>query len=98
MSPQIETGVRDRMNNPSENTNVTLIVDLDVHDSTSVVDEVNSAGQNTNVVETLPFGSMVVSAPESELEQLCDLSVINSIEIEGEGRVLDSGNLQFLNG
>lgn len=93
MSPQIEQSVRSRMSEPTPDTEITLIVDLNVDDSSTVSGQVNSVGQATTVEEELPFGSMVVTTSESEIQLLYDLDIVNSMEIEGEGRVLSPGNL-----
>ena len=79
------------MNDPSPDTEVTLIVDLRVDDAAEAVDRVNAI-ESATVEETLPFGSMAISILESDLQQLCNLDVVASVEIEGEGRVLESGN------
>lgn len=80
------------MENPSPDTEVTLIVDLVIDDATEATERVNSIGPTTTVEETLPFGSMVVSIPESKLKELYDVDVVASMEMEGEGTVLASGN------
>ncbi|MFC7115850.1 hypothetical protein ACFQH2_14065 [Natronoarchaeum sp. GCM10025703] len=93
MSVSIEKGVRDRIENPTPSEEVKLIVDLDeVNSPEKVVGDVEAVGESVKVEETLPFQCLAVSAREDDLEALSELRCISRIEIEGSGKVLNSGN------
>jgi hypothetical protein len=92
MSISIERGIRERIKNPTPTEEVTLIVDLDSIDAEEVVREVEAVGDSVEVEETLPFRSIAVSLQGKDLEALCELEFVSRVELEGEGRVLNSGN------
>lgn len=92
MSISIERGIRERIKNPTPTEEVTLIVDLDNIDAEEVVQEVEAVGDSVEVEEMLPFQSIAVSLQGKDLEALCELGFISRVELEGEGRVLNSGN------
>lgn len=92
MSVSIERGVKERIENPTPTEEVALIVDLDNLDAEEAVDDVEAVGESVEVEETLPFQCLAVSLQGKDLEALCDLEFISRVELEGEGRVLESGN------
>lgn len=92
MSVSIERGVRERIENPTPTEEFTLIVDLDGIDAEAAVDDVEAVGTSVEVEETLPFQCLAVALQGRDLDALCELEFISRVELEGEGRVLDSGN------
>lgn len=87
MSPSLESGVRDRMENPSEGKEVALLVKM-AEASESTVEEIEETG--ARVEERLELGYLAVSTVEEQLGALCELDTVARIEIEGEGSVMDS--------
>jgi hypothetical protein len=86
MSTQLDPGVKRRIKSPSDGERVTLIIGVENDSTDDVVDTVSSAG--ATVEDQLPCDYLAVSIKEPDLEDLCDLEVVSSIEIEGEATVL----------
>lgn len=87
MSASLESGVRQRMESPTSDEEVTLLVKV-TETSDSVVDAVNDAG---GVVETrLPLDYLAVRIAEVRLTELYELEQVIKMEIEGEGSIMSS--------
>ena len=88
MASSIDSGVRKRMEEPSEGNEITLLVKLK-ETSDAVVNDVEATG--VTVEEQIPLNYIAVTAKETELEDLCQLDAVESVEIEGKGAVMTSG-------
>lgn len=80
------------MEDPSPGEYVTLIVGVEDSESESVIADVESVGGN--IEERLPYNNLAVSIEEVSLEDLCSLSEVTSVEIEGNSKTMDNGNFQ----
>lgn len=87
MSPSLESGVQDRMENPSEGKEVALLIKM-AEASESTVEEIEATG--ARVEERLELSYLAVSTVEERLGALCELDTVARIEIESEGSVMDS--------
>lgn len=87
MTLDLETGVERRLESPSEGEEVRLIVGVK-SGSDGVAEQLVEAG--ATVHDELPLDYFAVSTTEERIANLCELDTVTSIEIDGEGRVLDS--------
>lgn len=90
MTPDIQSGVRKRLESPTEGEWVTLIVGVTDSESDTVVNTVESTGGE--VEKRIPHDYLAVATDEENLPALCDLDVVTSVLLEGESTTLDSGN------
>jgi len=84
--PQIQPGVHKRMENPDD-ARVTLLVGLKAATQANV-EQLENIG---DVEEVLPYDIVAVSVHEEELEALCSLDTVESIEVEETGSQMQSG-------
>jgi hypothetical protein len=88
MSAQLESGVERRIESPDPEADVTLIVGVTDSEASEVLESIRQTG--ATIEDHLPLGYLTVSVAESDLEQLCELEVVNSVEIEGSGKTLSA--------
>lgn len=81
MSAQLASAVENRMESPTEGTVVTLIVGVSC-ETTDAVEPISTIG--AEVEEQLPYRSLAISIDESNLHSLCDLEIVETVEIEKE--------------
>lgn len=87
MSPSLESGVRRRMENPTEGREVTLLVKV-TESSDAVMGELVETG--AIVEEQLALDYVRVKISEERLSTLCSLNVVAKAEIESQGSVMNS--------
>lgn len=87
MTPSLESGVRRRMENPTEGQEVTLLVKV-TESSDTVMGKLEETG--AIVEEQLALDYIRVKTNEEQLPTLCGLDVVAKAEIEGQGSVMDS--------
>lgn len=86
MAAQLQPGVKSRMKRPTEDEEVTLIVGVtDTKAATEAIQEVGGT-----VEEELFYDSLAVSINEAQLEALCDLNSVETVEIEAEWEQMNS--------
>lgn len=81
MSAQLASAVRDRLDSPRTDETVTLIVGVSV-DTSVAIEQIESVGGN--VEEELPYHSLAVAVDEPNLDDLCCLDIVETVEIEKE--------------
>jgi hypothetical protein len=91
MSAKLESGVERRLESPTADKKVTLLVGVNDSHSESTIHQVEAAG--ANVEDSLPCDYLALSIKETDLRQLCGLGVVESMEIEGQGSTLGGTNL-----
>lgn len=83
----VQPGVRERIDSPTPGDEVDLIVGID--GATDVaVDRVEAEGGT--VEDRLPYDSLAVSIAETDLDALCSLDVVTSVEIEGKWEPMEA--------
>lgn len=96
MTSDIQSGVRKRLESPTEGKTVTLIVGVTDSESDAIVGTVEDTG--AEVEKRIPHDYLAVAINEEDLEALCDLDVVTSVSIEGKSTTLDSENFHSPNG
>lgn len=91
MTPQLTSAVEDRLETPQLGETVTLIVGV-TETSPEVVEDVEAAG--ATVEDVLFYDSLAVSVAESDLQALCTLDAVETVEIEGKWEQLDAENFR----
>lgn len=81
VSAQLASTVEERLESPTVGETVTLIVGV-TGETSIAVEQISTVGGE--VEEELPYESLAVSIDESDLESLCNLDVVESVEIEKE--------------
>lgn len=81
MSAQLASGIKERLQEPTEGKTVSLIVGVD-EDKEIASKQISEVGGE--VEEELPYKSLAVSIDESNLRALCQLDAIESVELEKE--------------
>jgi len=79
MSAQIASTVRSRLGSPTPGETVSLIVGYS-GDAEDAIEAMSDAGGE--VEEKLPYNSVAVTIEEVDLEALCSLDVVTTVEIE----------------
>jgi|GEM_PF-3842704 len=82
--------LKDKMDNPVQGEDITLIVGVTNADSESVLDDVRDVG--AEIEETLYGDYLIVLIEETKLSQLSELDFITHIEIEGEASPLEGNS------
>lgn len=77
----VQPGVRERIRSPTSGREVDLIVGID-GTASEAVRLVEAEGGT--VEEELPYDSLAVSIAETDLDALCSLDVVTSVEVEGK--------------
>lgn len=77
----IQPGVRERIRSPTSGHEVALIVGIDGATESAVRLVEDEGG---TVEERLPYDSLAVSIAETDLDALCSLDVVTSVEVEGK--------------
>lgn len=90
MSTPLGSGVERRLESCETSGVVTLIVGVEDCDSESVLQRVRDSG--AEIEDKLPLDYLAVSIPEENLEELCNLSVVTSVDIEGKGTTLSESD------
>lgn len=88
MAPSLESGVRERMDDPEAGEVVTLLVKFK-ETSDEAVERLEAAG--ATVEEEIPLNYVAVTVDEADLTSLSKVEGIERIEIEGSGSVMSSG-------
>lgn len=83
----VQPGVRERIDSPTSGNEVDLIVGVD-GTTDEAVDRVEAEGGT--VEERLPYDSLAVSIAETDLDALCSLDVVTSVEIEGKWEPMEA--------
>lgn len=89
MARFIQTEVATRRDNPREGERITVVLGVVSGHSTIVKERVIDLGGE--IEEELPFDSLLVDLPETELDTICELSEVESIELD-DGMEILSGN------
>ena len=88
----LSSGVEKILENPTSGEDISLIVSIDRGDTDEVVTAIEAAG---GVVEMIISNEdLAVTIDERALSEVCELERVESVEVEGTGRVLDSGDFQ----
>lgn len=88
----LSSGVEKILENPTSGEDISLIVSLEQGTTDEVVTDIEAAG---GVVEMIISDEdLAVTIDERALSEICDLENVESVEVEGKGRVLDSGDFQ----
>lgn len=90
MTTKIQPGVRRRLESPDSESDVTLLVGVSGPQE-AAAEQVSSFAE---VEEELPYGTLAVTVSEKNLEKLCNLACVESVEIEGTWQQADDPNLQ----
>lgn len=91
MSPRLAAAVEDKLASPTAGKEVTLIIGVN-SDARGVRERLAEVGGN--IVEELPYDSIVVSVEEPDLDSICSVEGVETIEIEKEYRT--RGGKDFL--
>lgn len=87
---EIQPGVRRRKESPTRGEEVTLLVGYEAPSSDVAVEWVRGAG---GIVEDrLPYDTLAVRISESDLDSLCSIDGVTSVEIEGKWEQMNEGN------
>lgn len=86
MNAQLTSAVEDHLESSNTGETITLIVGVEDSTSDDVVEQVTATG--AEIEERLPYDSLAVSIEEDDLQALCSLDVITTVEIEGEWKQL----------
>lgn len=89
MARFVQTEVKTRRDEPREGERITVVVGVVSGHSSAVKERVTAHGGE--ILEELPFDSLLVDLPETELDALCGLSEVESVELD-EGMEILSGN------
>ena len=89
----LQPGVRERLESPTPGRDVTLIVGVTDSSSKDVTEAVEDVGGE--VEETLYYDSLAVTINESDLDALCSLDTVLSLEIEGEWEPMEDAEENF---
>ena len=88
MAPSLESGVRERMDNPEAGAEVTLLIKLE-ETSDEAVERLEAAG--ATVEETIPpLNYVAATIKETDLSTLSGVGGIERIGVEGGGSVMSS--------
>lgn len=89
MARFVQTEVETRRQNPTAGERITVVLGVVSGHSATVKERVTEVGGD--IQEELPYNSLLVDLPETELDVICGLSEIESIELD-EGMEILSGN------
>lgn len=89
MARFIQTEVATRRDNPTEGEEIALVLGVVSGHSAAVKERVTNLGGEVH--EELPFNSLLVQIPETGLDSICEISELESIELD-EGMEILSGN------
>lgn len=81
MSAQLASAVEECLESPTAGSEITLIVGV-ASDTDDAVEPISAIGGD--VEEELPYNSLAVTIDESDLQHLCELDFVESVEIEKE--------------
>jgi hypothetical protein len=91
MTTNVQPGVEQLFDSPAEREGKSLIVSVADASSEEIISQIEAT--EATVEESLFYDSLAVSiSPETDLEQLCGLDPVESVEIEGTWEALDEGN------
>lgn len=93
MGIRIQPGVEERAQSPTAGEVVTLIVGVSDDEEDPVESGIEEIGGS--VKERLPYDTLVVSIEETRLEELCEISGISTIELEGVWEPMGDINFPF---
>lgn len=93
MTAQLASGIKDRLESPNTGESITLIIGVDDVTSDAVIEQVESSG--AEIHERLPYDSIAASIDEDDLDELCSLDVVTSVEIEGRWKQLSDQDFRF---
>lgn len=93
---ELQPGVRERLNSPTSGEIVTLIVGVTDPTSDDVQEAIEAAGGE--IEDQLYYECLAVSIDETDLDALCELDVVTTVEIEGKWESMqeDEGNFRSL--
>lgn len=89
MSARLAAGVERRLQSHEE-SELTLIIGVDDSESTDVIQAVEDTG--AEIEEKLPLDYLAVSILEKDLNDLCQLDIVSSVDLEGEGSTLNDSD------
>jgi len=89
MARFVQSEVAERRDRPTEGETVTLVLGIVSGHTSTAKQRVTELGGEVN--EELPFDSLLVDIPENELTELCEISEIESIELDESMEIL-AGN------
>lgn len=93
MANSIQPGVEKLVDSPRKRNDVSLIVGVDDSSSESVIGRIEDTG--ATVEESLFYDNLAVAIDEeTDLETLCTLEEVTSVEIEGVWEPMDEGNFR----
>lgn len=92
--PKLQPGVERILESPDSDMSVTLIVGVDESSKEEIKTQINRIG---DVEEELPVACLAVSVSQPNLQEICDIDGIESVEIEGTWRA-EEGNSKSLPG
>lgn len=87
MTPNIESGVKQRLESPTPGAEARLIVGV-TSTAGEVTEKLEEVGATVHDVLPLDYVSLTIS--EESLSALCALNVVESVELDGEGTVFES--------
>lgn len=87
MTPDIEPSVQRRSESPEAGTSVRLIVGVD---SINTETRAQLRGAGATLHDELPLDYVSVTIAENNLQSLCSLDSVTSVELDGEGTVFES--------
>lgn len=92
MVDNIQPGVERLIDSPSEREGVSLILGVTDASSEDVVNQIEETG--ARVEESLFYDNLAVAIDRNtNIDQLCKLDVVTSVEIEGTWEPMNEGNL-----
>lgn len=87
MAPDLEPGVERRLASPEDGAEVHLVVGVE-EASQEEREQLEAAGGTVH--DELPLDHYSVTISEENLERLCDLDAVTSVDIDTEGPVFGS--------
>lgn len=90
MTAKLAAAVQDRLEAPTAGNNVTLIVGVSDEDAIERISEIGGS-----IEEELPYDCLAVSIDEADLEELCNLDNVTSVEMEKEYHTLGDSDFFF---
>lgn len=83
MSARLASNVRDYLESPTPGEMVTLIVGVEP-EASDAIEQISSTG--AEVEEELPYDCLAVTVDQSDLESVCNLNVVETVEVEKDFR------------
>lgn len=91
MATKVQSQVRSIAEDPETGSSVSLVVTVPGGRKELVATQIGEAVPEASV-ERLPYDELLVTVPETDVGQVCDLDAVSRVELDEDMQVFSSGN------